>query len=859
MKWLKHSARILLFLWVALWCLSTSYRAWRGFELEPLEDQRVLTVSLSPDVATAGQLKMAYRDLYPDASEGLPVLLLHGNPMAGRAMLPLAAELGDGRRLLIPDLPGLGYSERALNRYSAENQVAVLLAFLNALDLERVHLLAYSQGSAVALELCDQVPDRVESLSMVAGVGLQKFELLGSYEWNQPLYSAYFGFLWSVRWLTPHFGLLDAPVFSSTGALNFSQTDLRRNRAFLERLEKPSLILHSAEDRLVPFAAAKAHAQAVSHAQFIELPGGHLGIFSDANIYASEILRFLNSVEDGEVSLGDHLRGAAMKREVPAVGSIIHDVIIALLLFVLVFFSEDLSCIVGGVLVAAGTVSFPAALAGCFLGIFVSDLGLYWIGRIVGEPAFKIGFIARAVEGGAGLRLRDRFEGHVFKVVFMTRFIPGSRVLAYVSAGVLRIKFPRFAFSLAVAALVWTPILVGVATVAGRPFIVWWEHAGWAVLPLLLLGVLAIYLVMTLCVHCLTYRGRRGLRGRWLRLTHWEFWPALPVYLPVFIYGCYLSMKHGGTTVWAMCNPGMRPLSGLAMESKSEILASLNRHSNAVADWTCIQSADTVNDRMEQLQRFRESFELDWPVVLKPDVGQRGEGVAIIRNEESARAYFTGNSEPVIAQRYISGVEFGVFYYRMPGASHGEIFSITEKVLPKLRADGMRTVERLILDDARAVAQAKHYLRVNADRLYEIPEAGSFIQLVQLGTHCRGAVFLDGNRYQSQALASRLDQVLSTYEGFFFGRFDLRAPSGDSMQAGEGIQILELNGVSSESTDIYDPKNSLFAGWVKLCRQWRLAFEIGAANREAGVPVPDWGEIIAVFRAHRGREPYEAS
>ena len=47
------------------------------------------------------------------------------------------------------------------------------------------------------------------------------------------------------------------------------------------------------------------------------------------------------------------------------------------------------------------------------------------------------------------------------------RFIPGSRVIAYVTAGVLRIKFPRFAASLAIAAAVWTPILVSIAYFAG--------------------------------------------------------------------------------------------------------------------------------------------------------------------------------------------------------------------------------------------------------------------------------------------------------------------------------------------------------------------------------------------------------
>lgn len=854
---MKRIGWSLAFVWIALWLLSTGYRAWRGFERAPQADQRVMSIAVDPTVAPQGSLDLAYRDLHANASVDVPWLLLHGNPVAGRAMLPLADALGAERRILIPDLPGLGYSERGLSRYSAENQVSVLLPWLQALGVEQVHVLGYSQGSAVALELVDRAPEKVASVSLLAGVGLQAHELLGSYEWNQPLYTAYHGFLWSLRWLTPHFGLLDAPAFSTTTALNFAHTDLRRNRAILERLQHPVLILHSVEDRLVPYAAAKAHAEMLPQARFVELPGGHLGVFSDTEVYAAELRAFVRAVASGEVWLNSRSRGAALTVEVPPTQSIIQDALIASLLAIFVFFSEDLSCIVGGILAAAGTVSLPAAIVGCFIGIFISDVLLYWLGRIIGEPVFKIGFVARAAEGGTFLRMKDRYDGSVFKIVVMTRFIPGSRVIAYVTAGVLKVKFPRFALSLAFAAAVWTPILVGIAYFTGRPLITWWKQSGWVVLPLVLLGLFFIYIGITVLVKSLTYRGRRSLRGRWLRLTRWEFWPALPVYLPVVFYGGYLAVKHRGSTLWAMCNPGMQPLSGLAMESKSEILAALNADAEMVADWSCIQPADTVEPRMAQLDAFRREQSIDWPLVLKPDIGQRGEGVAVIRSEATARHYLAANHEPVIAQRFIPGAEFGVFYYRLPGESKGQLFSITEKVLPELTGDGRRTLERLILDDTRAVAQAKHYLKVNADRLETVPAMGEKVSLVELGTHCRGAIFLDGNRFQSEALAARLDGVLANYEGFYFGRFDVRVPSGETLRAGEGFRILELNGVSSESTDIYDPQNSLFDGWRKLCRQWRLAFEIGAANRDTGVPVVPWRDVFSVLRGHHARQPYE--
>jgi hypothetical protein len=177
--------------------------------------------------------------------------------------------------------------------------------------------------------------------------------------------------------------------------------------------------------------------------------------------------------------------------------------------------------------------------------------------------------------------------------------------------------------------------------------------------------------------------------------------------------------------------------------------------------------------------------------------------------------------------------------------------------LPELKGDGARCLEDLILQDTRAVAMAGHYFKVNAAQLDRIPAEGESVQLVELGTHCRGAVFLDGNRYKSEALLNALERVLETYPDFYFGRFDLRVSTVEALQAGEGFQILELNGVSSESTDMYDPKNSLWHAWSVLCKQWRLAFEIGAANRALGAPVPKLKEVWSVIRGHRVRSPYE--
>ena len=88
--------------------------------------------------------------------------------------------------------------------------------------------------------------------------------------------------------------------------------------------------------------------------------------------------------------------------------------------------------------------------------------------------------------------------------------------------------------------------------------------------------------------------------------------------------------------------------------------------------------------------------------------------------------------------------------------------------------------------------------------------------------------------------------VSATFSGFHFGRYDVRTDSAEALQRGE-FTVIELNGLSSEATSIYDPKHSVWFGWRTLCRQWRLAFEIGAANRARGARVWTLSEVRALL------------
>jgi len=290
--------------------------------------------------------------------------------------------------------------------------------------------------------------------------------------------------------------------------------------------------------------------------------------------------------------------------------------------------------------------------------------------------------------------------------------------------------------------------------------------------------------------------------------------------------------------VFTAANPAI-PDGGFIGESKAGILDGLRDDGTHVARYRMIRASLSPEERCRTAFEFLQRLETGFPVVVKPDVGQRGAGVTVVRSREQLCEILLATERDLILQEFVEGREYGIFYVRHPGQARGRILSITDKRLLTVLGDGRSSLEELILADPRAVCMAPLHLKKHAERLNEVPPAGKEVLLVEVGTHCRGALFLDGAEVCTPALTAAVDRISRRFEGFYFGRYDVRCPQGSDIRSGRGFKIVELNGVTSEATHIYDPKNSLWQAYRVLMDQWRRAFSIGAANRSRGVrPTP---------------------
>lgn len=102
---------------------------------------------------------------------GTPVVLVHGFAESTLAWSLTAPELARTHRVYALDLPGFGYSGYT-GRYTRDDEVAALAAFLEALDIDRPILVGHSMGAGVVGELARRRPDLVSAVVFADGDAL---------------------------------------------------------------------------------------------------------------------------------------------------------------------------------------------------------------------------------------------------------------------------------------------------------------------------------------------------------------------------------------------------------------------------------------------------------------------------------------------------------------------------------------------------------------------------------------------------------------------------------------------------------------------------------------------------------------
>ncbi len=809
------------------------------------------------------------------AEADLTLIALHGSPSFGPnftvfapRLIDAMAEQGLSIRVISPDLPGYGESDEWVPDYSCNAYAHYTLALMDELSIERAHVLGYSLGGGVATCMTDLAPHRMQSMIFFGGLGAQEVEGTGNHGFEHFKYGiAYAAFVIGPE-LAPHFGLLGDRAVRHAFVRNFWDTDQRPYGAMLARVSNtdpklPVLLLQGNDDPLVLPEAGRYHHELIEQSELVVLDGGHGDIFFEAGVepIVEEVADFLartqasgytptrRTVDPFTPTADENAETAQLATSLKLKEQMnpwLKMAIIALATFI----SEDYTCISVGLLINHQHTDLFLGVIACFLGIFLGDIALFLTGRLAGTRVMKWGPIRKWAPTETLDELGNWYEKYGFVAVFASRFMPGTRTPLYITAGVVGGHSRKFVVWALISDILYTPLIVILVASFGDRLagpLVGFFGKGWIAV---LVAALIIFFVMRIVVSTLTRRGRQMLLVKLHKFGAQEFWPPKLFYLPMLPVWLWLTIKYRHPTVFTSVNPAI-PDGGFVGESKAQILDHLP--SDAVLPWVLLDAPEPAEHLGQVMQDRGWSF----PVILKPDVGERGFGLKKANSIEDARGYLAEASGRVIAQTFDPGpYEAGVFYIRHPEQADGFIYSITDKVFPVITGDGQRTLEDLIWDHKRFRMQANVFLHRHHQDRQRVLGQGETLTLATAGNHCQGTLFQDGSHLNTPELTKRIDEIAKGFEGFYFGRFDVRYADPQAFKRGEDLKIIELNGVTSESTNIYDPTWPIWRTYRVLIGQWVHAYQIGSALSAQGVaPTGPMGLIKHWRQLRQGPKP----
>lgn len=313
-----------------------------------------------------------------------------------------------------------------------------------------------------------------------------------------------------------------------------------------------------------------------------------------------------------------------------------------------------------------------------------------------------------------------------------------------------------------------------------------------------------------------------------IKILHWEYWSFHIIYFPLYLYWLILSIRAKSLLFFSAVNPGILS-GGLLGESKIKLLDML---ADEIKPITFFFSADTS---FKAVLLKLEKAKITYPIIAKPNVGERGLLVEKICNETELISYLNKIKVDFLIQEFIDfAEEYAILYHRFPDAKYGEITSITHKKFLSVTGDGEASIKELIFKNPRAKLKSKRLINQNKRVLNKVLNKNEEFLLMPIGNHCNGTTFLNANHLISEELNRVFDKFMDQLKDIQYCRFDFKCTSGSDLINGKNIKIMEINGVGAEPAHIYDPSFRLVNAWAEIFKHWNIIYKISQVNRKKG-------------------------
>ena len=329
------------------------------------------------------------------------------------------------------------------------------------------------------------------------------------------------------------------------------------------------------------------------------------------------------------------------------------------------------------------------------------------------------------------------------------------------------------------------------------------------------------------------------------KLRRWEYWPIWLTNIPLIFIWLYFAMRSGKLFFFSAVNPVIET-GGVFGESKINIL---RRMPQEYIPLTIQIPKGNLNFQFIKSQI--QIHQLSYPVIFKPNIGERGFMVSKIFNESEIQSYLSEfNGDLQIQELVDLPLELSVMYNRLPGAKEGAVTSICIKKNLSVVGDGKSSIEQLMQNYHRARLQLQRFKIDQPKLMDQVLPDGEELELEPIGNHSRGTTFLNGNKYIDETITKTFDQLGLYMHDIYYGRFDLKCNSIEELRNGVNFKILEFNGVAGEPAHIFDPAFPVWKAYRDIYRHWKVIYQIAKIQIKKGIPTMSLSDMVASYRQY---------
>ncbi len=309
------------------------------------------------------------------------------------------------------------------------------------------------------------------------------------------------------------------------------------------------------------------------------------------------------------------------------------------------------------------------------------------------------------------------------------------------------------------------------------------------------------------------------------RIYHYEFWPFWLFYIPAFFYYFFLAIRAKRWVYFSTLNNSMN-FGGAFLSSKNNYLKEIP------IKWVPTTIFVPPQENFNKTQKKLREKKITFPLIVKPDMGERGKNVALLSTPKELEDYLKKANQPSLIQEYISyPIELGILFY-WNTKKRPVISSIGVKTFCEIEGNGNDTLKQLVSKNHRISKRKEFLSRKFKKDWHRKISSGEKILIEPIGNHNLGTTFCDGRKNYSKEMLLWVANCVKNIPGFDYRRLDIKIKDWSAFKNNDGIKIIEINGINSEPIHIYDPNYNLWKAYRDIFQHMNIIYKLSKNKRE---------------------------